>query len=107
MRQITTRRLAETSKENSEEPEGPDQTHPDFGSKCEGITRTLLKNLGPDAVWFDHPVEVEVLPDYYDVIDNSMDLGTILGKLEGLQYAAPDDFYQVRLGWPDAPTQPL
>ena len=47
-------------------------------------------------VWFDHPVERNTVPDYYNVVKKPMDLGTIKNKLSRKQYANPGEFYVVR-----------
>jgi hypothetical protein len=49
---------------------------------------------------FLEPVDVEglKLQDYYEIIKNPMDLGTIKRKLDGRQYATPQELYDdVRL----------
>ena len=61
------------------------------------MCRKVLKHLKADVIWFDHPVEVKYAPDYYHVIKNPMDLGTIQQRLKQKKYASPMDFLEVSL----------
>ncbi|XP_074658110.1 uncharacterized protein LOC141911050 isoform X2 [Tubulanus polymorphus] len=45
------------------------------------------------AAWFLQPVDVREVPDYYTIINNPMDFGTIKKKLETGQYNDPDGFH--------------
>lgn len=56
-----------------------------------------MKALGKSIVWFDHPVEIDKAPDYYSIIHNPMDLGTIQDRLETRQYTSPQQFFEVRV----------
>jgi hypothetical protein len=40
------------------------------------------KNRSNPSAWFNQPVDAEEVPDYYDIIQNPMDFGTIKKKLE-------------------------
>ncbi|MFH4979228.1 hypothetical protein AB6A40_005937 [Gnathostoma spinigerum] len=53
-----------------------------FSKKCKSFTWPFLE-----------PVDVEGLKlhDYYDIVKQPMDLGTVRRKLEGKQYATPDE----------------
>ena len=82
----------------------PDFDHADFRRKAQGIRRGVLKAMGLNAIWFDHPVERQMVPDYYNVIKQPMDLGTIDKKLARKDYT-PIEFHNVRSrlgarGWP-------
>ncbi len=46
----------------------------------------------PSSWPFIHPVSREDVADYYDVIKEPMDLGTMEAKLEADNYATPEDF---------------
>ncbi|KAI1331389.1 hypothetical protein F5Y16DRAFT_408073 [Xylariaceae sp. FL0255] len=54
----------------------------------------LLSNLQNNkSAWpFLQPVDKNIVPDYYDVIHNPMDLSTMETKLEAGQYTTPADF---------------
>ena len=55
-----------------------------------------------DAIWFNEPVDVVKFscPDYYTVIKNPMDLGTIKNKMEHSEYRNISAFAEdVRLVW--------
>lgn len=59
-----------------------------------------MKALGKSIVWFDHPVEINKAPDYYSIIHNPMDLGTIQDRLETRQYTSPQQFFEdMKLVW--------
>lgn len=47
-------------------------------------------------IWFNHPVEAQLVPDYYNVVKKPMDLGTVQSKLQRKQYTMPGEFYAVR-----------
>ena len=49
-------------------------------------------------IWFNHPVEAQLVPDYYNVVKKPMDLGTVQSKLQRKQYTMPGEFYSVRPG---------
>ena len=94
----------------------------DFQRKARNIVRSVLKSMKANYIWFDHPVEKNIVPDYYHVIKHPMDLGTVGKKLGAKSYSTPADFYAVRPapladaqssspGWPslasEACTRPL
>ena len=43
--------------------------------ECHRIIKELMEN--PRARWFLHPVDITRVPDYYEIIQHPMDLGTI------------------------------
>ena len=57
-------------------------------------TAVVLERLATDsfAGIFLEPVDPEDFPDYEEMIDNPMDLGTIRTKLETKKYQAPEQF---------------
>eukprot|EP00887_Chlorella_sp_A99_P005831 scaffold1.g5831.t1 len=59
---------------------------------CLKIIQELLKNSNTKT-YFGEPVKVEYVPNYYQIIKNPMDLGTIKSKLERRKYT---DVYQFR-----------
>ncbi|XP_051140205.1 transcription factor GTE8-like isoform X2 [Andrographis paniculata] len=73
--------------------------------QCESLLKKLMSQ---QYAWvFNTPVDVVKLniPDYYDIIKNPMDLGTIKGKLSSGKYSSPLDFLaDVRLTFSNAKT---
>ena len=49
--------------------------------ECHRIIKELIDD--PRAGWFLHPVDITRVPDYYDIIHNPMDLGTIRVSIPG------------------------
>ena len=47
-------------------------------------------------IYFNEPVKTSVVPDYYKVIKEPRDLGTIKKQLQRKQYDHPQQFYDVR-----------
>lgn len=66
-----------------------------FSSKCLKILDEVNKDLGRGAIFFAAPVNKIEVPDYYNIITNPMDLGTIRKKLIGNKYESPKDFADV------------
>jgi len=65
---------------------------PELKKKCQSLLKTLMDN---DFGWiFNTPVDpIELnLPDYFNVIKNPMDLGTVKQKLDSGQYPTVDAF---------------
>ena len=67
-----------------------------FYRKARGIVRGVYASMKEMRIWFDHPVEANVVPDYYKVIKSPMDLGTIEKKLGRKAYSTPAEFRTVR-----------
>ncbi|CAN0917603.1 Transcription factor GTE3, chloroplastic [Linum grandiflorum] len=71
--------------------------------RCGQILAKVMKDRG--AVWFNKPVDVEGMKlfDYYQVVKNPMDLGTVKSNLEAGFYEYPSDFASdVRLTFSNA-----
>lgn len=68
---------------------------------CLGLIQKVMKYRGLNrhkddlnaSTWFLEPVDPEDAPDYYSIIKNPMDFGTIKKKLEGLSYSDYEDFH--------------
>lgn len=73
--------------------------------QCESLLKKLMSQ---EYAWvFNTPVDVVKLniPDYFDIIKNPMDLGTIKSKLNSGKYSNPLDFLaDVRLTFTNAKT---
>ena len=52
--------------------------------------------FGDIVIYFNEPVKTSVVPDYYKVIKEPRDLGTIKKQLQRKQYDHPQQFYDVR-----------
>lgn len=77
----------------------------EFEGKCLEMVSALLAELGPDAYIFANPVDPAKVKDYYTVIKQPMDLGTIQGKLNRREYRNPSEFYDdVMLVWANCNT---
>lgn len=77
-------------------PEVPEsaQIYDNWEKAAKRLMNTLWKH---NTAWiFYEPVDPEKLnvPDYYDIIKNPMDLGTIKAKLSSNQYTSMRDFVQ-------------
>ncbi|TVU26505.1 hypothetical protein EJB05_29057 [Eragrostis curvula] len=73
---------------------------------CGNILSKLM-DQGDKSLLFLHPVDPVVygIPDYFDVIRNPMDLGTVKKKLANRQYASTNEFAaDVRLTFSNAMT---
>lgn len=79
-----------------------------FFKQCESLLKKLMSQ---QFAWvFNAPVDPVKLnvPDYFDVIKNPMDLGTIRNKLSSGRYSSPLDFLgDVRLTFANAKTYNL
>ncbi|XP_078310623.1 uncharacterized protein LOC111136248 isoform X2 [Crassostrea virginica] len=68
---------------------------------CLGLIQKVMKYRGLNrhkddlnaSTWFLEPVDPEDAPDYYSIIKNPMDFGTIKKKLESLSYSDYEDFH--------------
>ncbi|XP_062578349.1 BRCA2-interacting transcriptional repressor EMSY-like [Saccostrea cucullata] len=68
---------------------------------CLGIIQKVMKYRGLNrhkddlnaSTWFLEPVDPEDAPDYYTIIKNPMDFGTIKKKLETHTYSDYEDFH--------------
>ena len=70
--------------------------YPEFQRKGQDMVRKLLRSLKSLALWFDHPVEVKLVPDYYTIVKKPMDLGTVNSRLTRKEYSSPSEFFAVR-----------
>jgi len=64
----------------------------DFADKCVEIVDRCLTELGSQAYIFSQPVNGDAVPDYYHIIKNPMDFGTIRRRLMTNQYTTPEQF---------------
>lgn len=87
---------APTQSGRSVSPPASAWTQSDFKDKCLEILRRTIRSLKQAHVWFDHPVEAHLAPDYYDIVKQPMDLGTVERKLKKGQYSAPQEFLAVK-----------
>eukprot|EP00803_Ostreobium_quekettii_P000531 evm.model.scf_1159.5 EVM.evm.TU.scf_1159.5 scf_1159:36174-39387(+) len=79
-----------------DEPSG----QPRFYRKCMDILDQVIQDMGKDADIFMKPVSKELVPDYYNIIREPMDLGTIRDKLKKGSYSSPKEFAEdMRLIW--------
>ncbi|OQS02507.1 chromodomain-helicase-DNA-binding protein [Thraustotheca clavata] len=60
------------------------QNHATVMDRCGGILRRLMADNGADV--FKQPVDTDAIPEYLDVIDNPMDLGTIQNRFARENY---------------------
>lgn len=68
----------------------------EFEQTCVNLLRQELNPLfGAEIIYFNRPVDLKYVPDYYKVIkkDSARDLGTMTDKLQAHQYTSPQDFY--------------
>nr|XP_043639027.1 transcription factor GTE9-like [Erigeron canadensis] len=78
---------------------------PILKKQCDGLLKKLMTH--PHGWVFNNPVDVVTLkiPDYFDVIKNPMDFGTIKEKLSSGKYSSPLEFLaDVRLTFSNAMT---
>ena len=66
-----------------------------MGGKPGGLQACWVA-FGELIIYFNEPVKVSVVPDYYNVIKEPRDMGTIKKKLQRKQYDSPQQFYDVR-----------
>ena len=67
--------------------------------QCGKLLRKLMRN-DPLARPFNKPVDPTLFPDYYTIVTDPIDLGTIKGRLESGEYADRDEFAaEVRRVW--------
>ncbi|MCD7448290.1 hypothetical protein HAX54_040403 [Datura stramonium] len=101
------------SKSNGKKVSGPESGHDielgKFSNQILKNCRALLERLMKHKHgWvFNQPVDTEGLGlhDYFDIIKNPMDLGTVKSKLETNQYKSPKEFAEdVRLTFQNAMT---
>ncbi|KAL3990052.1 Bromodomain family protein [Acanthocheilonema viteae] len=103
---VVTAKIA-TRRESGRPPKKPNyfidynQLKPRFKGKqteqmkfCQRLVNELFTKKCKSFTWpFLEPVDVEglKLEDYYDIVKNPMDLGTIRRKLDAKQYATPEE----------------
>ena len=68
-----------------------------FTDKCLEVLDQVCQELGPLKYLFDQPVDSKLVPDYYTVIKDPMDLGTIRQNLLSGAYSTPAEFQEVDL----------
>eukprot|EP00951_Prasinocladus_malaysianus_P049280 scaffold667923_cov36-Prasinocladus_malaysianus.AAC.2 len=79
---------------------GAVQPPSDWLARCTNLLESVKSNLGNALPIFNAPVDGSVVLDYYKVIKNPMDLGTIAIKLEDGIYTRPSEFAaDVRQVW--------
>jgi len=72
----------------------------DWEDRCRDMLQSVREHLGKSLDIFNVPVDPLVVVDYYKVVKNPMDLGTISGKLERNEYSRPVEFAtDVRQVW--------
>ena len=57
--------------------------------------RKVVTALGADSQWFVEPVNPTLVPDYYSIISQPMDLGTVQKRLKADHYSNPKEFCEV------------
>ncbi|XP_030476905.1 transcription factor GTE8-like [Syzygium oleosum] len=91
--------------ESVKQASAPRAANPTLMKDCEALLNRLMSH---QYGWvFNKPVDVKSLniPDYFDVIKQPMDLGTIKGKLRSGAYSSPLEFFtDVRLTFSNAMT---
>lgn len=60
-----------------------------------GRPQACWVEFGDIVIYFNEPVKTSVVPDYYTVIKEPRDLGTIKKQLQRKQYDHPQQFYDV------------
>lgn len=72
----------------------------DWIDRCRDMLQSLREHLGNALSIFNAPVDPLVVTDYYKVVKNPMDLGTIAQKVDNSRYLKPSDFCaDVRQVW--------
>ncbi|WOK94998.1 transcription factor GTE7-like [Canna indica] len=73
-------------------PRNTDKLRSAMMKKCGQILSKLMKNK--KSIWFNSPVDAVAmsLHDYFQIIKNPMDLGTVKTKLNKGLYPSPEDF---------------
>ncbi|KAK3095595.1 hypothetical protein FSP39_016479 [Pinctada imbricata] len=93
--------------------DSPTGVHSSWMRACLGLIQKVMKYRGLNrdkgdlnaSFWFLEPVDPADAPDYYNVIDNPMDFGTIKRKLELGSYEDYEDFtltcywYEITVGY--------
>lgn len=64
-----------------------------FEGKCLQIIQACWVEFGEFIIYFNEPVKTSVVPDYYRVIKQPRDLGSIKRKLQRKQFDSPQQFY--------------
>jgi len=73
-------------------------------AQCSKLVAELLKNQNVNT-WFGRPVDLRFAPNYYELIETPMDLGTIKSKVDGRMYETIYQFRDdVRLVWANCRT---
>ena len=84
-------------------PSPPSQAAvPDWHEAARKVLYRMI-NFISDATWFVDPVSAEDVPDYHQIIQNPMDLSTVLEKVKSGEYASPAEVEaDVELIWQNA-----
>uniref|UniRef100_A0A061RAB9 Ring3 protein n=1 Tax=Tetraselmis sp. GSL018 TaxID=582737 RepID=A0A061RAB9_9CHLO len=75
---------------------------PDWEDRCAKMLNSVKEFLRRTQALhiFDRPVEANLVPDYYNIVKNPMDLGTMTRKLSQHEYTKPAEFVaDMRLIW--------
>ncbi|CAK7328257.1 unnamed protein product [Dovyalis caffra] len=92
-----------SAKQVSKQSSTPITTNMILMKQCETLLKRLMSH--PHGWIFNHPVDIVKLniPDYYTIIKNPMDLGTIKSKIASGAYSSPLEFMaDVRLTFQNA-----
>mmetsp|Transcript_763 Transcript_763/g.2334 ORF Transcript_763/g.2334 Transcript_763/m.2334 type:complete len:398 (-) Transcript_763:563-1756(-) len=76
--------------------EGTEWAPGTFEQACLNLIRQDLNPMfGQEIIYFNRPVDLKYVPDYYKVIkrENARDLGTMSTKLSTHDYSSPQEFY--------------
>ncbi|GMH36505.1 hypothetical protein BSKO_04373 [Bryopsis sp. KO-2023] len=83
----------------SELPKEPRGQAP-FYAKCLRVLEKVVVSMGIHGATFTQPVDQREVPDYYQIVKNPVDLGTIKQRLLAGVYQTPQEFENdVRLVW--------
>lgn len=83
----------------SELPKEPRGQAP-FYAKCLRVLEKVVASMGIHGATFTQPVDQREVPDYYQIVKNPVDLGTIKQRLLAGVYQTPQEFEDdVRLVW--------
>lgn len=85
---------------SSRSPAASSSQRVDFYDKCMKVLEDTIDGIGKEAVIFMAPVDLREVPDYFSIVKEPMDLGTIRKRLEQGFYENPRDFAEdMRLVW--------
>lgn len=105
---VQTKKSKVNNKKNTEESApffGMGNSSSKVFKSCSSLLNKLMKSKG--CWWFNEPVDVKTLGlvDYFTIIKNPMDLGTVKSRLSTNRYKTPQEFAEdVRLTFQNAMT---